>query len=593
MPKSNILIVDDRPENLYTLEKLLQKLDVNIARAESGFEALEHTLEREFCLAIVDVQMPEMDGYELVELLRSNEGTSTLPVIFVSAIYSDEYHHRKGYDAGAVDFLSKPFVPEILLSKVQIFLELCQQRQQLQSLVNQLNTTNTALSKFTKQLQTSNQVSQQITSILDTNALLQAVVDLIQTKFNYYFAGVWLWDTAREHIVLQAWSGRATGKDLKKGVVLSQRHMRGIVGSVCVQGRSRRVNDVRRSPLYIPMEALPLTRSELAVPLRIGETTLGVVDIQSENTSAFDIQDVDVLQALADQIAIAIRNATLYAQVTQFNEELEAKVEERTEELQKAYSHLELLDRNKSDFISVVSHELHTPLTLIQGYGQILSGKKEITANPKLHDQISNIAVGAERMREIVDTMLDMARIDMKTLKLVIEPVSLSIIFDTLRETFAAALQERALTLNVADFDVFPFIQADPVAIAKLFEQLFTNAIKYTPDEGCINIEGKLLEAEDDTSPEFLEVTISDTGIGIDLESQELIFTKFYTTGEVATHSTGKTKFKGGGPGLGLSIAKGIAEAHGGRVWAESPGYDEATCPGSQFHVVLPIKQPE
>ncbi len=136
--KPKILIVDDKPQNLYALERLLTKLEVEIIQTLSGLEALKLTLEYDFCLAIVDVQMPGMDGYELVELLRGNESTKTLPVIFVSAIYSDEYHHRKGYDAGAVDFLSKPFVPEILLSKVQVFLALYHQRTELQELVDQL-----------------------------------------------------------------------------------------------------------------------------------------------------------------------------------------------------------------------------------------------------------------------------------------------------------------------------------------------------------------------------------------------------------------------------------------------------------------------
>ena len=98
LPK--LLIVDDRPENLFALEKTLQKLEVEVLKAGSGNDALGLSLEHDFCLAIVDVQMPEMDGYELVELLRSNPATAALPVIFVSAIYSDEYHHRKGYDFG-------------------------------------------------------------------------------------------------------------------------------------------------------------------------------------------------------------------------------------------------------------------------------------------------------------------------------------------------------------------------------------------------------------------------------------------------------------------------------------------------------------
>jgi putative two-component system response regulator len=128
-----ILMVDDREENLYALEKILNEIpNVLSIQSNNGNDALMHTLEHDFCLAIVDVQMPEMDGYELVELLRGNQKTAQLPVIFVSAIFSDEFHHRKGYDVGAVDFLSKPFNPQILLSKVRVFISLYEQRLQLE-----------------------------------------------------------------------------------------------------------------------------------------------------------------------------------------------------------------------------------------------------------------------------------------------------------------------------------------------------------------------------------------------------------------------------------------------------------------------------
>jgi signal transduction histidine kinase len=150
-PNPKILIVDDKPENLSALEKLLRKLEVEVIQATSGSEALGLTLEHDLCLAIVDVQMPKMDGYELVGLLRGNPKTASLPVIFVSAIYSDEYHHRKGYDTGAVDFLSKPFVPEILLSKIRVFLDLYHQRIALQELVNELHIKNEALENEIKQ----------------------------------------------------------------------------------------------------------------------------------------------------------------------------------------------------------------------------------------------------------------------------------------------------------------------------------------------------------------------------------------------------------------------------------------------------------
>jgi two-component system sensor histidine kinase/response regulator len=153
--KPEVLIVDDRQENLYILDRMLKALDVKVVQALSGAEALNLALEHDFCVAIVDIQMPEMDGYQLVTLLRSNADTANLPVIFVSAIYSDEYHHRKGYEAGAVDFMSKPFVPEILLSKVKVFVDLFRQRRALEEEVQRrrqveeaLQEANLALSKL-------------------------------------------------------------------------------------------------------------------------------------------------------------------------------------------------------------------------------------------------------------------------------------------------------------------------------------------------------------------------------------------------------------------------------------------------------------
>jgi two-component system, sensor histidine kinase len=133
--KFNILIVDDRQENLVALEKLLVSPEIEFVRALSGNEALKLTLHHEFALAIIDVQMPDMDGYETVELMRSAKRTKYLPIIFVSAIYQDEFHVKKGIASGAVDFISKPIVPEILTGKVKVFLELYQQKQQLAQLL--------------------------------------------------------------------------------------------------------------------------------------------------------------------------------------------------------------------------------------------------------------------------------------------------------------------------------------------------------------------------------------------------------------------------------------------------------------------------
>jgi len=134
-----------------------------------------------------------------------------------------------------------------------------------------------------------------------------------------------------------------------------------------------------------------------------------------------------------------------------------------------------------------------------------------------------------------------------------------------------------------------PPIFADPDLLQKVFYHIVTNAVKYTPDGGKIQLSGRVVD-EPDTKPQ-VEITTRDTGIGIDPQYQELIFQKFYQTGEVRLHSSGKTKFKGGGPGLGLAIAKGIIDAHHGRLWVESAGHDEINNPGSTFYVRLPVSQ--
>jgi len=145
--RPKILLVDDNTQHLFAIGGILNKLEVEVVHATSGSEALGLTLEHDFCLAITDVQMPGMDGYELVELLRGNPGTASLPVIFISGIRSEEYRHRKAYDTGPIDFIGKPFVAEILLSKVQVFVDLYRQNIELQALTAELNAKTEALER--------------------------------------------------------------------------------------------------------------------------------------------------------------------------------------------------------------------------------------------------------------------------------------------------------------------------------------------------------------------------------------------------------------------------------------------------------------
>ncbi len=159
--KQKILIVDDKPENLYTLQQVLGPLKAEIIRAESGNEALIATLNHEFAVAILDVQMPEMNGYELAEWIRGQEKTQNMPIIFLSAVYHGEDHEFRGYTAGAVDYITKPYSPTILIGKVSVFIELERQKQESRYMARQLQASNDELElrvrQRTKALEKTNQ----------------------------------------------------------------------------------------------------------------------------------------------------------------------------------------------------------------------------------------------------------------------------------------------------------------------------------------------------------------------------------------------------------------------------------------------------
>ena len=165
MKKPCILIVDDRPENLLTLEQVLESPELDIIRAESGHEALEKTLDHEFALILLDVQMPVMDGYETATLLRGNKRTKNIPIIFVTAANKEEAHVFRGYGSGAVDYLFKPLAADVLTSKVKIFLELHNQRQLLEEKTRELDAKVVELETLKHELEESNEKLRQLSSL--------------------------------------------------------------------------------------------------------------------------------------------------------------------------------------------------------------------------------------------------------------------------------------------------------------------------------------------------------------------------------------------------------------------------------------------
>jgi signal transduction histidine kinase len=165
-------------------------------------------------------------------------------------------------------------------------------------------------------------------------------------------------------------------------------------------------------------------------------------------------------------------------------------------------------------------------------------------------------------------------------------------VLDGAIEPLRAALRERRLELIVQGAEEAPRLLADGPRLTQAFCALIGNAVKYTPDGGRIEVTA-LPVLGDEKQPEAVEVVVADTGVGIDPKYHELIFEKFFRVGSAALHSTGSTKFMGAGPGLGLPLARGVVQGHGGRIWVESPGFNMQKLPGSRFHVWLPLRPPE
>jgi signal transduction histidine kinase len=362
-----------------------------------------------------------------------------------------------------------------------------------------------------------------------------------------------------------------------------------IFQQICQTQQPLLILDVSQRPDWQYLVGLPRAKVWLGLPLIRFDKVMGMLSLTREVATPYEEDEITLAATFTGQAAIALENARLYDKITRFTQQLEDMVRERTEAVQAAYADLEHLDQAKTDFINVTAHELRTPLTILRGYSQMLLKDKAIQENAHHQELISMINSGAVRLHGIVNSLLDITKIDNRALDLYPEPLTVALLVELVFQRLEDALAERNLTLTVENLNDLPNIEADPDALEKVFYHLIVNAVKYTPDGGTITVGGRAIETNQ--GPPGVEIVISDTGIGIDPDYHRLIFTKFYQTGELALHSSGKTKFKGAGPGLGLAIVQGIVEAHRGRVWVESPGCDEESCPGSQFFVFLPLRQ--
>jgi len=320
------------------------------------------------------------------------------------------------------------------------------------------------------------------------------------------------------------------------------------------------------------------TESDLEGGERNVTALLNQLIILSIDTAREVLEDEEALELVSVLIPVylhSIERVMTY--------ENESRVAYISNELQNQKKKIERLDRSKSNFVSVAAHEFKTPLTLVEGYTAMLSDSLP-PESEQLHMLLQGIHKGMRRLHVLVDDMVDISMIDNNLMALNFQPVWLNRSLNLLKADFQETLVRRKQNLEIRQFHgAEELIFADPERLYQAIKNIISNAIKYTPDGGRISIDGRMM-------PGFVELTVTDSGIGISPENQDTIFEKFGQLGDVSLHSSGKTKFKGGGPGLGLPIAKGIIEAHGGTIWVESEGYDEVRCPGATFHILLPLR---
>jgi signal transduction histidine kinase len=290
----------------------------------------------------------------------------------------------------------------------------------------------------------------------------------------------------------------------------------------------------------------------------------------------------------------------------QYSQRLVERLETKILELEEANVRLQKIDKLKSDFITIAAHELRTPITLVYGYPRLL--QVELKSAPPAADEAElgvkdladKIHLSVHRLSEVVNDILNISLIETNQMKLDTSLVPIGPIVQLALDELNPKKNDREIFIELGDLGQLPPIHGDAKRLRQVFWNILSNAIKFTPDQGRITIEGWIAPPPGVTDQTFspsprqarrggLVVMIKDTGIGIDPSEQKEIFDRFYMVNNAAYHSSSKTAFGGGGMGLGLPIAKGIIEAHGGRIWVESRGRDLTNLPGSTFYVLLPL----
>src|SRR5579883_2025757 len=553
--KINILIVDDLPEKLLVLESILEELGENVVKASSGAEALRLVLTHDFAVILLDVYMPGMSGFETASLIRQRRKSAHTPIIFITA-FTDEMHSAQGYSMGAVDYILSPVVPEILRTKVKVFVELYRKSQQVKQQAEERvalakeQAARAAAEEATRRSTFLAEASKVLSSSLDYEATLRGLLRLTVPYLGDLTAITLADEHGRPRQTELAWADPHHGVRVFSVSALDGLHERlgEAIRRVLESGRPDYSADLVGIP-GLPNGEAPRPnfdlRSSTLIPLLARGRALGVLTLgMGPSGRLYKPSDLALAEELAGRAAIALDNARLYR---------------NTQEA----------DRQKNEFLSMLAHELRNPLAPIRNALQLLHvrGSKE-SESILLREMIDR---QVHQLTRIVDDLLDLSRITRGKIHLKTEKVDIASVVTRAVETSHPLIDSRKHKLTIVLPPEPLYVRGDPIRLAQAISNLLNNAAKYTEEGGRIDVR---VERRDDT----MQLRVRDNGMGIPQDMLSSIFELFKQVDRSLDRSQG-------GLGIGLTLVHKLVEMHGGRVEAFSDGPNR----GSEFVIHLPI----
>ncbi|HEX6528789.1 MAG TPA: response regulator, partial [Burkholderiales bacterium] len=487
---------------------------------------------------LLDVNMPDIDGLETARLIRKYKRSAHTPIIFITA-YADEMQTAQGYSLGAVDYILSPVVPDVLRSKVRVFVELYQAQQRTRAMAGEqvararAEAARIAAEETTQRSNFLARASHELGASLDLQQGMRRLLDLVVPQLAECAALVVDGEADSPLVFYRTdnQTGQASYADLPQSL--------------------------REALQRVVREGLPLEGQTVCYPLRIGDRTLGALALQSTDSPNLLPQDLVTLQELVSRAAIALDNARLYSSLQR---EI-VRSREAEESLQDA-------NRRKDEFLAMLSHELRNPLAPIRNAVEVM--RRVAPPDPKLTMAREVVDRQVTLLARLVEELLDVSRISQGKIVLKREPVDLARIIAHSVETSRPLIDARSQTLSVAVPATPVWLSADFARLSQVLSNLLNNASKYTGEGGRIELGATLHAGE-------VNIMVRDNGSGIEAELLDKVFELFVQGDRALDRGQG-------GLGIGLTLVKRLVELHQGSVGAASDGPGR----GATFTVTLP-----